>query len=302
MRLAPTLTGVPGGDMQSLSKKIVPFFTSGPVLYGVNVLILVGFLTYFFLNQQPEPIVVAAAVPRTSAVQATPVVNTLVPQLTHTAFTPSPRTPSPTLLPAIIYSPTPTPTPTVESILPESASIEGIVGHSQSMPLSCESRSAVDWASYFGKSINEYKFFNGLPVNDNPDKGFVGDVNGSWGQIPPFSYGVHAKPVAQRLREFGLNAKSVRNMSWVELQTEIAAGRPVIVWVVGHVNLGTPIPYTTSGGALTTVARFQHTVIVIGYTENKITFLDGFKIYARYKGEFMKSWGVLENQAVIWID
>ena len=170
------------------------------------------------------------------------------------------------------------------------------------MPLSCESRSAVDWAAYFGKSINEYKFFNGLPVHDNPDKGFVGSVYGSWGQIPPNSYGVHSKPVAQRLREFGLNAKHVHDMTWKELKIEIAAGRPVIVWVIGHVARGTPVPYTASGGAVTTVARFQHTVIAIGYSEDKIMILDGAKVYTRHKGEFLKSWGVLENQAVIWID
>ena len=170
------------------------------------------------------------------------------------------------------------------------------------MPLSCESRSAVDWASYFGKSINEYGFFNGLRGHSNPEIGFVGSVYGSWGQIPPNPYGVHAIPIAQRLREFGLNAKAVRHMTWEELTTELAEGKPVIVWVVGHVGRGTPIPYTTAGGEVTTVARFEHTVIAIGYTENKVTVLDGARVYTRYKGEFMKSWDVLENQAVIWID
>ncbi|NQS91653.1 MAG: C39 family peptidase [Chloroflexi bacterium] len=300
MSSVSTLKEVPGREMQPLSTKIVAFFTSGPVLIGANVLILGGFLTYFFLNQLPGPHVAAAAAPHTSAVQKTPLVDTQVPQPTNTPFSPSSRTPSPTESPTIINSPTPT--STSKPLLPDKASINGMTGQSQSMPLSCESRSAVDWASYFGKIINEYKFFNGLPVHDNPEKGFVGDVHGSWGQIPPFPYGVHAKPVAHRLREFGLNAKSVRNMSWYELKTEIAAGRPVIVWVVGHVGLGTPVPYTASGGAVTTVARFQHTVIVSGYTDNKVTILDGAKIYTRYKGEFMKSWGVLENQAVIWID
>jgi uncharacterized protein YvpB len=150
--------------------------------------------------------------------------------------------------------------------------------------------------------LNEYKFFNGLTVHDNPDKGFVGSVYGSWGQIPPNPYGVHAEPVAQRLREFGLNAKDVRHMTWEELITELANGKPVIVWVVGHVARGTQVAYTASGGAVTTVARYQHTVIAIGYTENKITVLDGARVYTRHKGEFIKSWGVLENQAVIWID
>ena len=91
-------------------------------------------------------------------------------------------------------------------------------------------------------------------------------------------------------------------MTWQELKAEVADGKPVILWVVGHVARGTPVPYTSSTGNTTTVAKFEHTVIAIGYTENKITVLDGAKVYTRHKGEFLKSWGVLENQAVIWID
>ena len=170
------------------------------------------------------------------------------------------------------------------------------------MPLSCEARSAVDWAAFFGIEIEEGKFFEGIPAADNPEEGFVGDVQGSWGQIPPDDYGVHAKPIAQRLREFGLNAKSLRHMTLDELKRQIAAGRPVIVWVVGHVNRGTPVPYTSSRGEITTVAKFEHTVIVTAYGEHKITVVDGARVYSIYEGEFMKSWDVLENQAVIWID
>jgi hypothetical protein len=62
------------------------------------------------------------------------------------------------------------------------------------------------------------------------------------------------------------------------------------------------VPYTTSEGEETIVAKFEHTVIAIGYMENKIIVVDGAKVYTRHKGEFLKSWGVLENQAVIWIE
>jgi uncharacterized protein YvpB len=194
---------------------------------------------------------------------------------------------------------TPVSTP---SALPPEARVDQIEGYRQSMPLSCESRSAVDWAAYFGTIIDEEAFFEGLPVHDNPEKGFVGDVYGSWGQIPPDPYGVHAEPVAQRLREYGLQAKAVKNMTLTELQNEIASGKPVIAWVVGHVARGTPVPYTSSDGEITTVAKFEHTVLVIGYTKTKITVLDGAKEYSVYNGEFLKSWGVLEFQAVVWID
>ena len=295
-----TLNGHLGEKLSSLSQKIKSLFFSVPFLISLNLLILGGFISYVIFNHQPEPIAALAAVPHTSSAQTIWAVNTPTPEPSRTPFFYTSPTSTPTAS-ATPY-PSPTPTQTTSPPLPDKAKIEDIAGHRQSMPLSCEARSAVDWAAYFGKSINEYTFFNGLPVHTNPDKGFVGSVYGSWGQIPPNAYGVHAKPIAQRLREFGLQAKHVREMTWRELKTEIAAGRPVIVWVVGHVNVGTPVPYTVPGGAVTTVAKFEHTVIAIGYTENKIIVLDGAKVYSKYKGEFLKSWGVLENQAVIWID
>ena len=287
-----------GGRFSPLSQKIPSIFFSVPFLIALNLLTLGGFITYVILNHQQEPSQVLAAVPQTSSVLNTQKTPSLTPEPSRTPFYFTIPTSTPTASPTFNPSPTPTAAPT----LPARANITGIVGHRQSMPLSCEARSAVDWAAYFGKSINEYTFFNGIPLHDNPDKGFVGNVYGSWGQIPPNAYGVHAKPIAQRLREFGLQAKHVRDMTWRELKTEIAAGRPVIVWVVGHVGQGIPVSYTAPGGAVTTVAKFEHTVVAIGYTEDKIVIIDGAKTYTKYKGEFLKSWGVLENQAVIWID
>ena len=63
------------------------------------------------------------------------------------------------------------------------------------------------------------------------------------GQHPPASYGVHAPPVAELLREFGLQAEARSGMTWDELRAEIAAGRPVIAWVIGQIWSGTPQKY-----------------------------------------------------------
>ncbi|MEK6222879.1 MAG: C39 family peptidase, partial [Chloroflexota bacterium] len=117
--------------------------------------------------------------------------------------------------------------------LPAAAYISGVVGHAQSYALSCESRSATDLANFWGISVTETGFFNSLPSNDDPEVGFVGDVNGQWGFTPPKPYGVHAKPIAKALRAIGLDATSRRGISFHDLKTEIAAGRPAIVWVIG---------------------------------------------------------------------
>lgn len=195
--------------------------------------------------------------------------------------------------------PTPGLPPPPVSYLP-SATIYGISGKDQSLPLDCESRSAVDWAKYFGVYIDELEFFARLPSSDNPEKGFVGDVYGTWGQIPPADYGVHAEPVAALLRQYGLNARAVKHLTYDQLRAEISASRPVIVWVTGSVANGAPNYYqAASDHGISVVARYEHTVIVIGYSANAVTLLDGSKVYSRSVEQFLDSWSVLQNMAII---
>lgn len=191
--------------------------------------------------------------------------------------------------------PTPTPPPVD---LPSSAIIHGVTGEAQSLSLDCESRSAVDWAQYFGTTIDELYFYSLLPHSDNPDKGFVGNVNGQWGQIPPNPYGVHAEPVAEVLRDFGLQAHAHRPMSWDDLRAEVAASRPVIVWIIDSISNGIPVYYTPSDGLHTIVARYEHTVIVTGYTASSVYYLNGNTIYSKPVDQFLDSWSALDNMAI----
>lgn len=196
---------------------------------------------------------------------------------------------------------TPTPTPPAP-VLPDRASVPGMSGQNQAMPLDCESRSAVDWTAHFGVDIKELDFFNNLPASDNPDTGFVGDPYGVWGQIPPDPYGVHAIPIAKLLRQYGLSAYAHRSLSWNDLRSEIAAGRPAIVWTMGNsydtAGIYYPVYYTALDHHTTVVAPFEHTVILTGYTPNNVTILDGASIYTRTIQQFLVSWSVLRNMAV----
>ena len=193
--------------------------------------------------------------------------------------------------------PPPTPPPPVPSV-PSSANISSISGDDQSLPLDCESRSAVDWAGYFDYQIDEIKFYNKLPHSDNPDKGFVGSVYGTWGQIPPNPYGVHAEPIANMLRSYGVSAFAHRPLRWIDVQAEIAAGRPVMVWIIGSVINGIPVYYTPSDTLSTVVARYEHTVIVTGYTGTTVSFLNGDTIYTKNLNQFLDSWSALGNMAI----
>jgi uncharacterized protein YvpB len=236
-----------------------------------------------------------------------PLTPTLEPTKTVTlTVTVTPLQPLP---PTPTASQTPVPTQTAEPPLPpppplpEKAKVKDIYGYGQLMPLSCESRSAADWARHFEIEIHEMDFFKSLPKSNNPEEGFVGSVYGAWGQTPPGPYGVHAGPVARLLRAYGARAVDVRDMTFTDLKQEIAAGKPVLVWVTGHVTPGKGIPYEVDGQTVT-VAPYEHTVIVTAYDENKdqVTILDGHQTYSRSFDIFFQSWGALNNMAVIWED
>ena len=254
------------------------------------------------MNSTITPLKIAAQQQQSSA-SATPFQPaSFTPTITSTPTSTNTQTPTLTMTPSFTPTATATSPPTLTPSVPPAASIQGISGSWPAYSLDCESRSAVDWAAYFGVEIDELAFFNNLPSSDNPDEGFVGNVHGSWGQIPPAAYGVHAKPVAQLLRSYGLEADAVHNFNWPALQAEIAAGQPAIVWVVGRVARGTPVPYTASDGHQTTVVRFQHTVILTGYDQHSVTVLDGDWVYQRSVKDFLDSWSALGNMAVIWDD
>jgi uncharacterized protein YvpB len=192
--------------------------------------------------------------------------------------------------------PTPTPQPPQ---LPGQAFVSGVTGQNQAMPLDCEARVAVDYAKFFGIHIDERDFFNHLPKSDNPDVGFVGNVYGTWGQIPPNPYGVHADPVAALLRAYGVVAYAHRPLSWDDLKAEVASGKPVYVWVIGPASYNEiPVYYTSDDGHMTIVAHYEHVVMVKGYTENNVTIQDGSSTYTRSISQFLSTWSALQNMAI----
>jgi uncharacterized protein YvpB len=227
------------------------------------------------------------------------------PTLTRTPFQPLPPTPTFTATPT--STPTPVDTATSEpSSTPQEApdehSIKGVRGQNQAYTLDCEARAAVDLAGFFGLSIGEKDFLKKLPLSDDPNEGFVGNYWGPNGLIPPRSYGVYPPPVAKLLRAYGLNANEQKNLDFDALKLEIAAGKPVMVWVINNVVPGTPIEYTSSNGNTTIVARLEHTVLVIGYTPKFVIIQDGSSRYQRTTEAFLASWGVLGKLAITVAD
>jgi len=76
------------------------------------------------------------------------------------------------------------------------------------------------------------------------------------------------------------------------------AGRPVEVWIIGSVYNGIPVVYTPPDGLETVVARYEHTVVVVGYSQNRVYFLNGDTVYSKQIYEFLDSWSALGNMAI----
>ena len=216
-----------------------------------------------------------------------------------------PADPTPTPLPASTEVPqsAPTAAPDIDQVfaeLPLTASVSGLYGSPQLYTLDCEAQSAVDFARFFGVNINELDFISRLPYSDDPEEGFVGAINGPMGQFPPSDYGIHAKPIARLLREYGVNVKAVRGWDLDKIRNEIASDRPVIVWIV---NLPFEIEtqdYTAANGNTTRVARYEHTWIVTGYNMNVFTVVDSEWTYNVKISTLKDRWGALGNQAIVY--
>ena len=188
----------------------------------------------------------------------------------------------------------------ISAEIPAYAYINGFYGSPQLYTLDCEAQSAVDFARFFDVSIDENEFIDKLPKSDDPESGFVGEVDGEMGQFPPDDYGVHAAPVAKLLRAYGVPAKTKRDWSLEDIKEEIAAGQPVIVWIVNLPYAIDTMQYTASNGNTTTVARYEHTWIITGYNSTTITVVDSQWTYNVKIATFMERWEALGQQAIIY--
>jgi uncharacterized protein YvpB len=183
---------------------------------------------------------------------------------------------------------------------PPAAFVEDVVGHPQEHNLSCESRSATDLAAFWGAAFTEDDFFRRLPKSDNPQRGFLGDVDLPAGSMPPVGYGVYAGPVAATLRSFGIDARSWREWSLDSLKAELVAGRPVIIWATYDMQQPGVETWVSSDGVASVVVKWQHTFIAVGYDEGGIYLVDAYDAGTKYFSyeAFVPAWEQLGRMAV----
>ena len=159
----------------------------------------------------------------------------------------------------------------------------------------------MDWAAFFGVNIFEYDFQTALPLSDNPDLGYCGDVyTDAWGQIPPYAYGVHARPVADLLIKYGLPAKAIRGWSLEQVKQKLAENMPILVWVIGNMEYSQPVVYTDKQGLDVLVAPYEHAVILTGYDRTTVRYMNNGRFFDVPTEVFLTSWGVLNNMGIVY--
>jgi len=261
-------------------------------LKTINV---IGFISLIFLLPGCQVASVETAIPPTIPTSTATTSPTQTPRPTATASTEETKKyiPAETEIP---FSELSNPNPTY----PESHYISSISGHKQTYELGCEASAAVDWAGFFGVNIFESTFQYALPLSDNPDYGFVGEVTtDAWGQIPPYAYGVHAQPIADALVDFGLPARAVTNYSIEEVKEKLSENKPIIAWVIGNMEYSEPVEYVDTEGRTAIVAPYEHVIILTGYNSTHIRYMNNGLFYDTPIDVFLTSWGVLGNMAVI---
>jgi len=252
----------------------------------VLLILLVVIITVLSFSKKPSTtsgldLTAPATVTINASKEASP---SLAPSVMSIPLTPTPEKSEPTLT----YTP---------FVLPESHYLM-IDADKQYFALGCEASAAVDLAEYYDVLIYQYNFQHELPLSDNPDLGFVGDAKGPWGQVPPYAYGVHAGPVAELLQKYGLRVEGGKGYTLDQLKIKIASGHPVIAWVIGNMVGGVPAEYTDSLGNKTIVAAYEHVVILTGYDQDSIRYVNNGRFFEVPNEVFLNSWGVLGNMAV----
>lgn len=182
--------------------------------------------------------------------------------------------------------------------------------HKQERSLSCEIASLRMVLNYYGLRVSENELLAQLPfethsprlpgnVWGDPDKGFVGNING---RMPNSGYGVYERPIASIASQYR-ETQALSGTSLATILEHVAAGRPVIVW--GHIASGKDISWQTPEGKPVKAVFGEHTKVVTGFTgtvsePKHLILLD--PIYGKViwsADKFLQNWASLDNRAVV---
>jgi uncharacterized protein YvpB len=139
----------------------------------------------------------------------------------------------------------------------------------------------------------------GITIWGNPDKGFVGNIDG---RMLVDGYGVYEGPIA--LAGSGYRkTQAFRGWTATQLAAQLESHNPVIVW--GHLGSGKQYTWKTSDGADVQAVAYEHTFLAYGFRGNAQD-PEGFylvdPVYGpKYMevGDFMDNWSALGYRGVV---
>ena len=162
----------------------------------------------------------------------------------------------------------------------------------QAHSLTCEAAAARMVAAYLGKPATEAWIQGQLGQDDNPHKGFRGDMDAEFGGI--VNYGIYAEPLAQALRSLGLSADVRYNIGYADLRAALDNGQPVIVWLS---QFAAPGYFDQPGGYR--LVPGEHSYVVVGYDAAGLVINDPLNGGRQFHIRAIPHWELFNNMALI---
>ncbi len=168
--------------------------------------------------------------------------------------------------------------------------------YQQQRSLSCEYASVHIAATMTGHDVSEYDIEALVPLNENPHKGYRGNILGEWGNTS--DYGVYNAPLDRALTELGIPHRAFYGDRG-ELEAELRAGRPVVVWL-GMRGEGYSYDQWDADGDRYQLTTFMHVMTVYGFDDEGVYLTDpGTAVWRSYSWpEFMAMWDVMDGMAL----
>jgi uncharacterized protein YvpB len=182
----------------------------------------------------------------------------------------------------------------------------------QDHSLSCEVATLKMALAYKGTAVEESTLIgkigvdpvakqtvNGKLVWGDPQKAFVGDING---RMPSTGYGVYWDPIERVGAEYR-PTRSISGSSIAELVEELQRGNPIIIW--GHLGSGKPFTWQTPENKTIPAVYYEHTFLVNGI-KGSVKNPEGFFLIDPIYGQlywplakFKQHWASLGNSGVV---
>ncbi len=183
-----------------------------------------------------------------------------------------------------------------EAVQPASAMLPGVFTYQQQRSPSCEYASLHIATSLLGNPVSEYAFDEVVPRDENPHRGYRGDIHGEWGNTD--DYGVYAAPLARALESFGFTGNAFYG-GRAELEAELAAGRPVVVWLGMRGDAGSFDAYAADGTRFQ-LTSWMHVMVAYGFDAGGVFLTDpGTAMLRAYDWDtFLAMWNVMDGMAL----